>query len=197
MGYCTNGETEAPEGLGLQKTRASVCSPAHFCRIFEPLNGEPQGPLGVEAFQGLLWRRGRGGLLDQFGGLARARDICRPRPRPRRHAARLACSLVAPGFDPEPGPRLFPGCGMGFGPGPHLCQQLGRASVPGLPGGRALSPQIRLRQPGTGGWDPDGREGAGARQPKTPGPTDGRGGPPGTFNIKNPQSIPASTNFRF
>lgn len=78
-----------------------------------------------------------------------------PRPRPRRHAARPYCALSAPDLGPGPGARWPHGCGVGLGPGPRLCQQLGSAGVPGLPGGRSPGAQIRLRQFGAGGRDPD------------------------------------------
>ena len=52
--------------------------------------GEPQGSLGVEAFQGLLWRRGLGGRLGRLGGLARRRGFLRPRPGPAPAAMRPA-----------------------------------------------------------------------------------------------------------
>lgn len=102
-----------------------------------------------------------------------------PWPRPRRHASRLDCSLAVRGFAPGSGPRWPPGCGVGLSPGPHICQQLGRACVPGLPGGRAPSAQIRIRQLGAGGWDPDGQEGVGAEQPRTTDPDRLEGTHPG------------------
>ncbi|XP_027443240.2 proprotein convertase subtilisin/kexin type 4 isoform X5 [Zalophus californianus] len=84
------GETEAPEGLDLRKTGAGLCPPRpDLGRIFALLKGEPQGPLGVEAFQGLLWPRGRGGRLG-LGGLARGRGFRRPRPGPAPAAMRPA-----------------------------------------------------------------------------------------------------------
>lgn len=76
----------------------------------------------------------------------------RPRARPRWHAARPDCPLAAPDFGPGPGARWPCDCGVGLGPGPHLCEQLGRTGVPGLPGGRAPGAQIRLCQPGAGGF---------------------------------------------
>lgn len=112
----------------------------------------------------------------------------RPGPAPRRHAARLDCALAAPCLGSGPGPRWPPACGVVLGPGPHLCQQLGRAGVPGLPGGRAPGAQIRLRLPGAGGWHPKGQEGQGLDTP----PADGRG----TQDIKDPQLTQASTSFR-
>lgn len=64
--------------------------PPDFGPIFAVLKGEPQGPLGVEAFQGLLWPRGRGGRLGLLGGLARGRGFRRPRPGPAPAAMRPA-----------------------------------------------------------------------------------------------------------
>lgn len=64
-------------------------SPTDLGRIFALLKGEPQGPLGVEAFQRLLWPRGRGGRLG-LGGLARGRGFRRPRPGPAPAAMRPA-----------------------------------------------------------------------------------------------------------
>lgn len=46
--------------------------------------------MGVEAFQGLLWRRGRGGRLGRLVGLARRRGFLRPRPGPAPAAMRPA-----------------------------------------------------------------------------------------------------------
>uniref|UniRef100_A0ABI8A2W8 P/Homo B domain-containing protein n=1 Tax=Felis catus TaxID=9685 RepID=A0ABI8A2W8_FELCA len=93
-------ETEAPESLDLWKTRAG-CSPPPPPRLRPDLRApwggggrQPQGPLGVDAFQGSLWPRGRGGRLGPLGGLAGGRGFGGPAPAPPPAAMRPAWTAL-------------------------------------------------------------------------------------------------------
>lgn len=188
-GQCTNRETKVPEGVGLR------VSTLPFLSGLRASKGETQGPLGVEAFQGLLWCRGRGGRLGQRGGLARGRGFWRPGPAP------------APPPPPCGPPGLISGCAWPCPwAWPSFAPHLWGWSRPGPPSMSAAGPCGCLRVTGRlsawhadsvsstwGWWVGPGWTGAGGTgQPKTLGPRQMGRCLSGPLDIKNSQPTPAS-----